>query len=70
MVISPLSHCRTALMITDSQKKNENRRNREKKEERLDISISNHEILVTFKYFIIRPEVLILCHKIKRFSNL
>ena len=60
-----------ALMITDSQKckwKNEDRGNREKKEENLDISISNHEIgflnflryivsttLVTFKNFAIRP---------------
>ena len=49
-------------------KNNEDRGNREKKEEKLDISISNHEIgslnfarfigftiLVTFKSFIIRP---------------
>ena len=49
-------------------KNNEDRRNREKKEEKLYISISNHEIgflnflrfiaftiLVTFKNFVIRP---------------
>ena len=49
-------------------KNDEGRRNREKKEEKLDISISNHEngflnflrfiaftIVVTFKSFVIRP---------------
>ena len=49
-------------------KNNEDRRNREKKEEKLYISVSNHEIgflnflrfiaftiLVTFKNFVIRP---------------
>ena len=49
-------------------KNNEDRENREKKELKLDISISNHEIgflnflrftaftiLVTFKSFVIRP---------------
>ena len=50
-------------------KNNEDRRKREKKEEKLDISISNHETgflnflrfttftnLVTFKNFVIRPK--------------
>ena len=50
-------------------KNNENRRNREKNEEKFDISISNHEIrffkysqiysaftiFVTFKNFVVRP---------------
>ena len=64
-------------------KKNEDIGNREKKEEKLDTSISNHEIgflnflriiafiiLVTFKSFVIRPEALVLCHNIKKFTNL
>ena len=62
-------------MVTDSQKSkvqmknNEGRGNTEKKEEKLDISVSNHEtgflnflkiyiaftILVSFKSFLIRP---------------
>ena len=44
--------------------KNENRRNIEKKkEERLDISISNQEILVTFKSFNSLPQ------QQKKFTN-
>ena len=70
-----LLHCRiVALMITDTQKskvkmKNkESRENGEKKEKKIDISISNHvngflnflgfiafTILVTFESHIIRP---------------
>ena len=57
-------------MITDSQSANEKIKtgNREKKEEKLDISVLNHKIeflnflrfiaftiLVTFKSFVIRP---------------
>ena len=73
-------------MITNSQMckwKIEHRENREKKEEKLDISVSNHEIrflnflrfiaftiLGTFKNFVIRPEALVLCHNIKKFANL
>ena len=68
-------------MITDSQMckwKIEHRENREKKEEKLDISVSNHEIrflnflrfiaftiLGTFTNFIIRPEALVLCDNLK-----
>ena len=50
-----------------------------KEEEKLDLSISNHDtrflnflkfiaftILVTFKYFVITPIALILCHHIKK----
>ena len=80
--ISPLSQC----CSNDSQKgkwKNEHRRNREKKEEKLDISIPNREIrflnflrfiaftiLGTFKNFVIKPEALVLCHNIKKFADL
>ena len=58
-------------MVNDAKvqmKNNQDRGNREKKEEKLDTSISNHEtgfldflrfiafrILVTFKSFLIRP---------------
>ena len=72
-------------MITDSQKckwKNELKENRGKKEEKLDISISNHEnrflnflrviaftILGTFKNFVIRTEELVLCQNIKKSLN-
>ena len=77
-------------MITDSQKgkrKNADEKmkteNREKKEEKLDISISDHKIrllnflrfiaftiLRAFKNFIIRPETLVLCRNIEKFANL
>ena len=59
-------------------KNNEDRGNREKKEEKLDILIANHEtgllnflkfitfqIFVNFKNFVIRPEALVLCHNKK-----
>ena len=62
---------------------NKDRRNSEKMKDKLDISISNHEIrflnflrfiaftiLVTFKNFVIRPSVLILSHNIKKFMDL
>ena len=74
-----------ALMITDSQKckwENELKKNRKKKEEQLDISISNYEnrflnffriiaftILGIFKNFVIRTEELVLCHSIKKIIN-
>ena len=64
-------------------KNNEDRGNREKKEEKLDTTISNHEtaflnflrfitftILVTFKSFVTRPVALDLCLNIKKFTNL
>ena len=57
--------------------------NREKKEEKLDISVSNHKtgflnflrfiaftILVTFKNFVIRTLTLVLFQNIKKFANL
>ena len=79
--------CRNvALMITESRKckwKNEHRENWEKKEEKLNISISNRKIrflnflrfiafaiLETFKSVVIRPEALVLCRNIKKFANL
>ena len=57
---------------------NEDRGNREKKEEKLGTSISNHEIsflklafaiLVTFKSLVIRLKALVLCQKIKNSPN-
>ena len=61
---------------------NEDRENREKKEEKLGTSISNHEIsflnflrfiafaiLVTFKSLVIRLKALVLCQKIKNSPN-
>ena len=57
--------------------------NREKKEEKLDISVSNHKIgflnfvrfmaftsYVTFKNFVIKPYTLVLFHNINKFANL
>ena len=73
-------------MITDSQKSkvqmkdNQYSGNKERKEKKIDISISNHEIgflnflgfiafkiLVTFRSLLIRTYALALCHIIKKF---
>ena len=75
-------------MITDSQMKMKRKGGmteeiEKNEEEKLDASISNHEIgfvnflrfttftiLVTCKSFVIRPYALVLRHSIKRFTNL
>ena len=80
--ISPLSQF--ALMIVQKANEKMNIDEIEKKrEQKLDISISNHEIwflnflrftaftiLGTFKNFVIKPEALVLCHNMKKFADL